>query len=86
MVLGQPLFLQTFYHFLYKMTSYSIFISHKGYEMQKTLQDIINDFLNNLSSLDDQQLQAIEHLICVEVMERAYAKEVVSEAKNVRDM
>lgn len=50
--------------------------------MAKTLQDIINDFLNNLSSLDDQQLQAIEHLIGVEIMERAYAKEVVSEASH----
>ena len=41
----------------------------------KTLQDVINDFVKNLDLIDDQQLEAVSHLIEIEIMERAFARD-----------
>jgi hypothetical protein len=38
----------------------------------KTLQSVINDFLDNIDQYDDDVLEALSHLIDVELMERDY--------------
>jgi len=44
-----------------------------GEEMtNKDLQTIINDFLNNIDQLEDDILEAIAHLVEVELRERDY--------------
>ena len=40
--------------------------------MAKTLQSIINDFLNNIDQYDDDVLEGVAHLISVELMERDF--------------
>ena len=40
----------------------------------KSLQDIINDFLKNMDLIEEEQLEAIAHLIEIELMERDIAK------------
>ena len=42
----------------------------KEMEKVKTLQDIINDFVKNIDLMDIAQLEAIEHVISVELRER----------------
>ena len=42
--------------------------------MAKTLQDVINNFLDNIDRFDDMQLEAIAHLIEVELQERDYMR------------
>lgn len=43
--------------------------------MERTLQDIINDFVKNLDLIDEQQLEAVSHLIEIQIMERAFARD-----------
>ena len=38
----------------------------------KTLQSVINDFLDNIDQYDDDVLEALAHLIDVELMERDF--------------
>jgi len=42
----------------------------KEMEKVKTLQDIINDFVKNIDLMHIAQLEAIEHVISVQIRER----------------
>ena len=46
----------------------------KGEEHMNNLQSIINDFLNNMNAYEDNILEAIAHLIEVELKERDFLK------------
>jgi hypothetical protein len=45
-----------------------------GEEHMNNLQSIINDFLNNMNAYEDNILEAIAHLIDVELKERDFLK------------